>query len=527
MPSSSLSGADVGVRVLWLTLFRTVATTLLLVVLAARLFSEGRATEEPSVTDIASFVTVGVVYLATLATALALRRGVRQAWLVWFQVGLDIALASAVVVLTGGLESPFTFIYSIAIIGGAALRGRRGALVSAVLAVAALGVSVAVTPSTLVARYSTQRLLLAGTTQVVAQFLVAVLAGYLAEQLVRKSGQLTDRERDLRELTRVQNRIVAAMPSGLLTAGADRNVTFINPAGATILGVDGAVVRGRDLEALLPGVLAVRMSRRAELEVPTSAGRRILGLSVVPLEADDGSMLVVFQDLTEIRRLEAEMARIDHLAQLGSTSAQLAHEVRNPLAAMRGAAQLMASDAQGTEQEHLAQLVVRECDRLAGLVEGYLTLARPPPPSPAPTRLDQLVAEAVEMLRADPAHARLTLEVRLEPLEAAVDAGQLKQVLINLLRNAATATKEVGVVRVTVRDEGGPLIEVWDDAGTLTEEDRDRIFEPFFSRHQGGTGLGLSTAQSIIHAHGGVLGARCEPGVGTTFFIKLNPVHEA
>lgn len=493
----------------------------MLVVLAARLLAQDRPPESPSAADVASFVIIGGVYLATLATALSLRGGRLRTRLVWSQVVLDIALASSVVVLTGGLESPFNFIYSIAIIGGAVLLGRRGALVSAGLSLVAFAASVAAAPATSAQHYSTSRLLIEGSTQVVAQLLVAVLAGQLAEQLLRKSGQLTDRERDLRELTALQNRIVAAMPSGLLTCDSARQVTFINPAGAAILGLAGAVARGVSLDQLMPGVLAVRGARRAELQVPTPLGERTLGLSVVELEAGQGSFLVVFQDLTQVRRLESELERIDHLAQLGSMSAQLAHEVRNPLAAMRGSAQLMAEDAAGTSQERLARLILRECDRLGALVEGYLTLARPPPPTLAPVRLDELVAETVEMLRADPAQSRLTIEMALAPVNASIDPGQFKQVLINLLRNAAAATGGTGAVRVSVREDGGPVVEVWDDAGALAEEDRERIFEPFFSRQSGGTGLGLSTVKSIVHAHGGTIGVTSRPDAGTTFSIRL------
>jgi two-component system sensor histidine kinase PilS (NtrC family) len=499
----------------------------MLVVLAVRLFGDGGEPEGLRPADVAAFVIVGAAYLATLVTAVFLRKGGRQASLVWSQVGLDIALASGVVELSGGLESPLTFVSSIAIIGGAALLGRRGALVSAGLSVVALGVSVSAGFEGLSARMTTPRLLLAVALQAVAQVLVATLAGHLAEQLLRKSGQLFDRERDLRELTNLQDRIVAAMPSGLLTCDRERRITFINPAGAAILGIDGVAVRGSPLARLLPGIEGVLSPRRAELQFPTAGGVRTLGLSVVDLDARQGSLLIVFQDLTEVRRLEAELERIDHLAQLGSMSAQLAHEVRNPLAAMRGSAQLLAKDAEGTQQERLARLVLRECDRLAALVDGYLTLARPPPPTLARVRVDEVVAETIEMFRADPAQARIRLQSSLEPVEASMDAGQFKQVLINLLRNAAAATRGQGEVRVSVRQADGPLVEVWDDAGALAEEDRERIFEPFFSRQKGGTGLGLTTARSIVHAHGGTIGVRSAPGVGTTFSIKLGPTPEA
>jgi two-component system sensor histidine kinase PilS (NtrC family) len=299
----------------------------------------------------------------------------------------------------------------------------------------------------------------------------------------------------------------------VLTCDAQRRVLLINPAAEAILGpspsqevVDRLVQGGHEL-------------RRAETVVQTGRrGERILGLSRTALAGDPGSTLVVFQDLTELRRLEAELERIDHLASLGRVSAELAHEIRNPLAAMRGAAQMLA--AADPTQERLQRVILREADRLAGLVDGYLKLARPPPPRPTRVLLEQVVGETVDMLRGDPAFAGLELE--LQPALAQVDVGQLKQVMINLLRNAATAVKAGGRIKVRTRATSlGPQVEVWDSAGSVREVDRDRIFEPFFSRSEGGTGLGLSTVRTIVHAHGGQVKVTSSPREGTTFSVLL------
>jgi two-component system sensor histidine kinase PilS (NtrC family) len=134
--------------------------------------------------------------------------------------------------------------------------------------------------------------------------------------------------------------------------------------------------------------------------------------------------------------------------------------------------------------------------------------------------LEQVVGETVEMLRGDPSFAALELE--LHPAEATVDVSQLKQVMINLLRNAASAVRGGGRIKVTTRaTSAGPRVEVWDSAGSVREVDRDRIFEPFFSRSEGGTGLGLSTVRSIVHAHGGEVRVASSPREGTTFSVLL------
>ncbi|MDP2276376.1 MAG: ATP-binding protein [Archangium sp.] len=517
------AAADLRVRLLWLTLFRTVATTLIMGVLAAQL-SSGGFRAELSTADLTSFGIIGLSYVLTLATGLLLRSGRVGPGAAWTQIVFDVLLASSVVFLTGGARSPFTFLFLVTIVGAAVLLGTRGAIVGFIgAATAYVLVLASLLPSQ--SSESLPRLGLDVVIQLMAQLLIAVLSGYVGEQLSRTGGRLSASERDLRELTEVQNEIVRAIPSGLITCDREGLVSFLNPAAEAILGISTeAVMRRRLIDDLLPGARELIIARRSELRIDTARGPRNLGLSVTPLSNAEG-LLIVFQDLTELRRIEAELDSIDHLATLGRLSAQLAHEIRNPLAAMRGAAQMLVGDTAGAPGERLASLILREADRLAGLVEGYLKLARPPPPQLTSTRIDGVVRETLELLRADPSFAGVQVDENLEPLDAMCDAGQVKQVLLNLLRNAAVAISGLrgrGRIRIRVASvPAGALIEVWDSAGALAPEDRQRIFEPFFTRARGGTGLGLSTVHSIVHAHGGTITVDSSPATGTTFSVKL------
>jgi signal transduction histidine kinase len=132
----------------------------------------------------------------------------------------------------------------------------------------------------------------------------------------------------------------------------------------------------------------------------------------------------------------------------------------------------------------------------------------------------------LEVLRADPAFSSVDVEERLSPVDAMADAGQLRQVLINLLRNAAQAIRGTrGSLRVRCGSEAGaPMLEVWDSAGSLATEDLERVFEPFFSKAKGGSGLGLSTVQAIVQAHGGSVKVTSSPAAGTSFIVKLKPL---
>jgi len=357
----------------------------------------------------------------------------------------------------------------------------------------------------------------------IAQVSIGVLASYLSRQLVAAGGRVVAGEARIEQLVDVQNQILTAMPSGLITCDVAGRVTFVNPAGEAILGRINGDWPQR-VEELLPGGLGLMVgARRAELTVPTPAGQRVLGLTVTPLEEKAGSTLVVFQDLTDLRHAEEQLRTVDHLASLGRFSAQLAHEIRNPLAAMRGAAQMLNDEgASRTAAERLTRILIREADRLSELVEDFLRFARPPPPKLEPLDLGRLISETVEMLRVDPLARGVTLEVAASPVLGHGDPAQLQQVVINLVRNALAAVGPGGHVKVVAEEhDGRPEIRVWDSAGKISPSDLTRIFEPFYSTRPGGTGLGLSTAYTIVRSHGGEISVRSTPAEGTEFAVVL------
>ncbi|MCP3143988.1 two-component system sensor histidine kinase NtrB [Pyxidicoccus xibeiensis] len=517
-------------KLTWLIAFRLVATSLSLVAIVLRLLAQTPA--EPDRGDWFAFSIIGFIYLLSLVTAVAVRRGRWTLPAVITQVLGDLVIATVLVVLTGGGDSPFTFTYSLAVISGAILLERRGALAlaaagSVIYAGVVLGLYEGLGEPVL-----SRRAPFLLVSHVLALFLVAVLAGYLSRQLSAAGGALSAKEKDLHRLETLQAQILACMPSGLVTCDAKGQVTFVNHAAGAILGIDVEKGRERMLEELLPGALHLgRRTSRRELTVRTPAGERILGLSTTPLEDErEGALLIVFQDLTELRRMEDGLRRADRLAALGTMSAQLAHEIRNPLAAMKGSAQLLGQDRTADAATvKLTGVLVREADRLSRLVEDFLRFARPPTPSRREVRLDQLVAETMEMLRGDP----LARDVRLEvgtgeaPVDVRVDPDQLQQVLLNLARNALQATGAQGLVRVEVaRSDGEVVLKVWNSGAPIPRTDLPRLFEPFFTTREGGTGLGLASAHSIIRAHGGDIRVHSEEGAGTEFAVIL-PVQAA
>jgi two-component system sensor histidine kinase PilS (NtrC family) len=518
------AGSSLRPRLVWVTAFRTAAATLLLAVYGVRLLSRP-VTEAIAGEDLLSLWLVGSIYVVVLVQALFLRDskpGLRSALV---HVAGDVAISTVLVFLTGGPESPFTFAYLLSVVGAAILLGQWGALVAAAACSASfLVLTAAISSGTIrtfvpVGALSVGRLAFLCTSNVLAQFLTAMLAGFLARQLTTTGGRLSARERDLRELTRLQQQILAAMPSGLLTCDVEGRITYVNRAGQQILGLEVNATPG-NVEELIPGVRTLFTGRpRSEVTVTTPIGRRILGLTVSALSTPPSPLLVVFQDLTDLRRAEQELRRADRLAELGALSAQLAHEIRNPLAAMRGSAQLLSPGADA-ESQRLVGILTREADRLGELVTDFLVFARPPAPVRQTCDLDELVRQTLELLSSDPLASGVEIDVAHGGLHAEVDPDQVRQVLLNLLRNAMAAAGRGGRVRTFFsRVDGEVRIHVWDSGGSIATADLPHIFEPFFTKRPGGTGLGLSTVHSIVRAHGGQIEVSSSPGGGTEFVV--------
>lgn len=233
-----------------------------------------------------------------------------------------------------------------------------------------------------------------------------------------------------------------------------------------------------------------------------------------------------------------ELLRSERLAAVGKLAAQITHEIRNPLSSISLNAELLAEQLEGVgpvspderdEARTLVRAMGREVDRLAEITEDYLRFARLPKPRLVDVDLNDAVEELADFTRAELANAGTTLELDLDPAEGHVvaDEGQLRQVLLNLVRNAREATGKGGAVRVRTRvDRNGGLAtaSVEDDGPGIPEELRTRIFEPFFTTKEGGTGLGLALVQQVVHEHGGELRVESSESGGARFVVTLRLV---
>lgn len=518
-------------RISYFMLFR-VGVLALFTVLAAVITAQSAAAFDALYTWLV-WGALSLGFLHTVVFGWLLRRVRDLDAFVWGQTAADIVLSAAVVQMSGGVSSGFQFLYLIAILGAAIMGDRRQcwaaagtcALIYSVMSM--LELVGAVTPQTptgdspLLAAVDLWR----STAQTLAAMVgVAVLAGYL-------NAQLASQEVEIGKLRSLTDNILRSLTSGLLTTDTRDRLIYFNPTAHEILGL-GHDDLGKHVEDVLPGVGAVldespAPAARLELEVDTRDGGCIhLGLSAAPVTDPEGRELgrvINFQDVTALHELGQQVRRNERLAAIGQLSASVAHEVRNPLAAISGSAELLAGAELGEEDARLLSVITRESSRLSQLVTDLLAFTRPRAPQRVRLDLARTVAEATDAFRADPGSSDIQLHVTVERgVETDADPSMMAQVIWNLLRNASDAMKGQGEIHVDLSlANDSAVISVWDTGPGIAADELERVFDPFFTTKEHGTGFGLALVNRAIDEHGGTITVESPPSRGAHFTIRL------
>ncbi len=505
--------------------------------------------------------TVGFAFLATAVYGLVLPRVRNQKRFAAVNIGTDIAIVSGLVGFSGGVDSVFAFLFVLVAVYGALLFERRGALATAAFAVFAHGLVLLAAdtgwlPAAPLGSAGPRPLVLAvWAVNAGAVLLVAVLASLLGTALQRTGEALRERTRDLSRLSRLHQHTVESLMSGLLTTDRAGCITSFNPEAERITGCSAASALGRDVEAVLPGIRRLALAidagpshSRVRTPYTSERGERLhLGLGAYLLKDAEGvpsGHVVIFQDVTRVVEMESELRRSERLAAIGQLSASIAHEVRNPLAAISGSIQVLGRRtpalADDPEAARLMEIVLRETDRLNALITDFLHYARPAPRRVAEIVLASAVDELLRMFESV-RPAGVNVSSSLEPgLGLRADPEQLHQVLWNLLLNAAQAMEKGGRLEIRAASRVGPSqeaplgrrneeqaqqdwveIAVADEGIGIPMDALDRVFDPFFTTKRGGSGLGLATVHRIVEQHGGSIRVESTLGIGTTVRVRL------
>jgi len=455
------------------------------------------------------------------------------------QVLTDLILVSLVVHETGGWDSSLNFLYPLVIIVAGILLPRVWAHLVAALAFILYGTVLELNYYGVVRSYCTTHPELKALQGIIfvnlfAFLAVAYLAGLLVAKLRQARVQLKDASGALEDLQILHENIIQSISSGLITTGLDGRITLVNSAAQKLLERTPDQLLGKPVTHLFLDALPNGESQtHAEVRFDTKGTfRKTVRVRVAALNVPErGALGYVYalDDLTEIRRLEREVRMQDRLAAVGRLAAAIAHEIRNPLTSIAGSVSMLSGVPEMSEEHrHLLDIVTRESQRLNGIITDFLAYSRGKQYHFEKADLVRLLEDTLTLMRhrMTAENTGITIESRFAVPEAWViaDGDRIKQVFWNIAENAVRAMRDGGggILRVSIERLGDDWQVSFADTGSgMTPQQTEKIFEPFQSNFEGGTGLGLAVVYQIVQAHEGKVFARSKPGQGTTFVLRL------
>jgi two-component system, LuxR family, sensor kinase FixL len=355
---------------------------------------------------------------------------------------------------------------------------------------------------------------------------------------------LTERVRLIAQLRASEERwrsVIESAVDGVVVIDGNGTIEAFNPAAERLFGYPASEVLGQNVKVLMPspyreehdGYLA-QYAKTGQAKI-IGIGREVTGRrrdgSTFPVGLSVGEMSVggkrkftgILHDLTARVRMEEQLREQASLVRLGEMAAVIAHEVKNPLAGIRGAVQVIGGRLPSDSREAaVTGEIISRIDALNGLIQDLLLFARPPHPKPTLVDVSSLVATTADLLVSDAALSGIDIQVEGASPPVVADPELLKIVFQNLIVNSAQAMRGSGSIRVWVGTTSNVCEIRFADAGPGIPPDvRPKIFSPFFTTKARGTGLGLSTAKRLVEAHHGTIQIECPPAGGTTVTIQL------
>jgi len=495
------------------------------------------------------YAVIFVMFLMSLVYTLLLRNAKYFLLNIYSQIAADIILITFLVYVTGSMGSNYSLLYSLVIIYSAIFLGRRGALIVASVSGVAYGIIIDFEYFNIIPTlYGTGRdytvdsrdALVRITVHLVSFYILAFLASFVVEQEKKTRTLLEERESAFNQLDLLFRSIIESVDTGVMTTTFQGRIKTFNRAAEKITGFSLKLVENRQLQEVFPdfsvffGQEDQNSARRKEVNILDGKGTPvILGCSVSPLKDRYGKQIgyiVIFQDLTDIKRMEEKLEKSKKLALIGEMAAGLAHEMRNPLASITGSIQLLGQHAKLDETDkRLMQIIMRGKEQLDHFVRDFLLLSRPVPENRESVNLKNVVEEVLEQIKMT---KEWNPDIRVSQsftgaLDAYANKEQVRQIIQNLVLNALQATEGEGNLKLEIHDakledqRDYTVFSVADDGAGIDEKDLKNVFEPFFTHKEKGTGLGLAIVSRLVDGYGGKIKLESKVNLGTTITVWL------
>ena len=467
------------------------------------------------------------------------------------QFYIDVLLITWLVWETGDVNSPYTSLYIVLICLSGFILGKAESIAISIGS-AACFITMSVLTGHVIVYSISGNVAPSRFVQIVAFNTVAILfVGLLAARIAERKGvyeQLRRSEESFADLNILHERIIQSVSSGLITTDLEGTIYGFNRGaeaisglaerdaiGQSLLEIFGETIRGK-VDVCLGAVQTAEFSsEHFETELSGPAGKKVtVACSITPLfrrTGDVSGLIVTLQDLTKVRELEESLRRSDRLAAVGRMAAGLAHEIRNPLGSLSSSLQFLRERSpERSEDASLIDVVLREAERLNGIITNFLSYARPPADALQdrandPTDIDAAIRDCLVLIKhnpkVNPSH-RFTYEPTVAPLRSQISETQLKQVFWNLMQNSIQAMPQGGDITVKLNKIAGKRIQmvVQDTGPGFTKDNLDQLYEPF-ATSASGTGLGLSIVHKIVQENGGRIAVKSLDGTGTRVVVEL------
>ena len=508
-------------------------------------------------------------YFLALASALFQRIGMNLLSIAWFQVMGDLCVIGGIIFTTGGVESPLSFLFLFVIVASSVMLPRAACYLTASGASIIYGLLVDLEyfsviqpiyffPKTTVS-FQGAFLFYTIAINIASFFSVAFLSSILNDRLRLIKDELQNKNIDFKKLQEFHRNVVQNMVNGLMTTDLEGRITAVNIASESITGYSLNESIGKLCYQLLPMEElsrlftykgdSISMPYHMEGECARKDGEAVLiSLKISHLLSPEADLkknleqqvegyICVFEDRTEIHKMEEKMKQSEQMAAVGKFSAGLAHEIRNPLASLSGSIQVLkATLITDEDQQRLMNIVLKETERVNDIVTDFLSYAQPRKSKSTVIDLTQLLQDIVILMKnSNEYDPSINIQLVAPPDHIIIQSeeDQIKQMIWNLCINGIQAMDKSGNLTMTLRkvegyqhknyktDRRGVVIIVEDQGRGIPPEEQEIIFDPFFTTREEGVGLGLPTVKQVVERFAGYIGVESEPGRGTCFDIFL------